>query len=178
MTSLTNAEKYLKNRISAINISRKNLCEKYNKTQIEVVEIDNQIKSLINKIDMAYEIFSPKTNESSFNRKEIKDLETKKVVILQEGISLHKEIIELEAEIKEIDTALAEISSSGSDDYIISSSANTEKDLSFADNPNITSLYDPDIIDKLRFCLKIFDLDVRRVKLELEELLRNTTYNK
>lgn len=178
--SFQNTMSYLRSRLESVKSERETLCRKYNNNQLEIIEFDNRIKKLSDKIDMAYEIFSPKNSEISFTHKELKNFGTKKAVLIQENIDVHKQITSLEAEEKTISSSLAELQevhntgdlafTSLKEDY--SPAADDADAKTIPEDRHIEkSLPDSTVFDKVDFCVSIFDLDPRRVKVELANLL-------
>lgn len=101
---------YLENRIKALTEERNGYAVSYNKNQIVIVETDKAIRKIENSSDEAMEIFSPKARENnSFNKQEVRELETKIVTISQVNLDLHNKIKKIDSEISQINECLSEI---------------------------------------------------------------------
>ena len=172
--------KYLSDRAEKLSKIIKTNRNKYEHNQIVILESNKKIDDLDHVVDEASEIFSIKVREDSDIKKyEIKDLETKIAAYVIENQDLSKKINEAEEELNIINQCLKELNASN----VSRETFEEEKDRSdvsretLKEESKIRFLSEKDdeisMREKLILCRDIAELDGKRVKIELDNIIRN-----
>lgn len=93
---------YLINRLESIFKEKMILSAQISKNNIEILELNNKIVEIKDKIDEAYEIFSPNPVTSHFNKTEMAVLAEKQNDLREKNNTLCKQTEELEIEEKQV----------------------------------------------------------------------------
>ncbi len=120
-----------------------------------IVESKNKIEEIDSMIDEASEMFSVKAREDSgFKNQEINELEVHISAYLTENESIEKKIKELKEELSIIEQCIEKSTDVSRETLQV----------------NVDSK--SNLVDKLKFCRDILDIDVMRARIELEELIK------
>ncbi|MCI9617399.1 MAG: hypothetical protein HFG31_05285 [Eubacterium sp.] len=129
--------------------------DKLDHNLIAIVESKNKIEQIDSMIDEASEMFSVKAREDSgFKNQEINELEVHISAYLTENESIEKKIKELKEELSIIEQCIEKSTDVSRETLQV----------------NVDSKIN--LVDKLKFCRDILDIDVMRARIELEELIR------
>jgi hypothetical protein len=153
-------------------ILRKNILEKQlkeNKDKLEnnmiaIVDSKNKIAEIDSQVDEASEMFSVKAREDSgFKNQEINELEIHITAYITENEDIERRIKFLSDEINTVDECLEETQNVSRETDV----CNNEK--------NIEGYIEKDnsIIQKLKLCKKLVDIDSNRVKVEIDNIIQN-----
>ncbi len=164
---MTRVEKYLYKRIDILSEEKVTLITKINKIAIEIEEIDSKIEEILNDLDSAYEIFSPKPKKNDFNKKEIDNLNKRK----EELTALRDEFVNqcmiVEEDIAEIKDSLDDENEDSDEVDLIEEHRKDKEQLAeMLSQATIQSI--DDMIYKCDMCTKIVDVDPVRAKLEIQ----------
>lgn len=177
---MTKTETYLYKRLDALSEEKVILITKINKVTIEIEEVDGKIDEMLNDVDAAFDIFSPKPKKNDFNKKEVERLRTRKEELLTLRDEFVKQCMSVEEDIVEIREALGE---EFDEDLIYDVSIDKEEMVygfrilnefeiekqNIASNINESTVsVISNIINKCHMCSKIIEVDQIRAKLELE----------
>lgn len=159
--------KYLNSRAEILSeIIKKNKI-KYEHNQIVILESNNKISELGNIVDEASEIFSIKAREDTdFKKQEIKDLEIRIAAYVSENKDLSDKIDVAEKELTIVNQCLKELSNH----YVSRETLMEEENKS---NFLSDKMIDSSIIEKLEFCKSIAEIDGKRVRIELDNIIQN-----
>lgn len=129
--------------------------DKLDRNLIAIVESKNKIEEIDSMIDEASEMFSVKAREDSgFKNQEINELEVHISAYLTENESIEKKIKELKEELSIIEQCIEKSTDVSRETLQV----------------NVDS--ESNLVDKLKFCRDILDIDVMRARIELEELIK------
>ncbi len=129
--------------------------DKLDHNLIAIVESKNKIEEIDSMIDEASEMFSVKAREDSgFKNQEINELEVHISAYLTENESIEKKIKELKEELSIIEQCIEKSTDVSRETLQV----------------NVDS--ESNLVDKLKFCRDILDVDVMRARIELEELIK------
>ena len=129
--------------------------DKLDHNLIAIVESKNKIEEIDSMIDEASEMFSVKAREDSgFKNQEINELEVHISAYLTENESIEKKIKELKEELSIIEQCIEKSTDVSRETLQV----------------NVDS--ESNLVDKLKFCRDIVDVDVMRARIELEELIK------
>lgn len=129
--------------------------DKLDHNLIAIVESKNKIEEIDSMIDEASEMFSVKAREDSgFKNQEINELEVHISAYLTENESIEKKIKELKEELSIIEQCIEKSTDVSRETLQV----------------NVDS--ESNLVDKLKFCRDILDIDVMRARIELEELIK------
>ena len=129
--------------------------DKLDHNLIAIVESKNKIEEIDSMIDEASEMFSVKAREDSgFKNQEINELEVHISAYLTENESIEKKIKELKEELSIIEQCIEKSTDVSRETLQV----------------NVDSKRN--LVDKLKFCRDILDIDVMRARIELEELIK------
>ncbi|MCI9564971.1 MAG: hypothetical protein HFG30_03050 [Eubacterium sp.] len=129
--------------------------DKLDHNLIAIVESKNKIEEIDSMIDEASEMFSVKAREDSgFKNQEINELEVHISAYLTENESIEKKIKELKEELSIIEQCIEKSTDVSRETLQV----------------NVDSK--SNLVDKLKFCRDILDIDVMRARIELEELIK------
>lgn len=159
--------KYLNSRAEILSgIIKKNKI-KYEHNQIVILESNNKIGELENIVDEASEIFSIKAREDTdFKKQEIKDLEIRIAAYVSKNKDLSDKIDVAEKELTIVNQCLKELSNH----YVSRETLMEEENKS---NFLSDKMIDSSIIEKLEFCKSIAEIDGKRVRIELDNIIQN-----
>lgn len=148
-------ENYLLNRKAILEKRIKSNQDKLDHNMIAIVESKNKIEEIDSMVDEASEMFSVKAREDSgFKNQEINELEVHISAYLTENESIEQNLNKLNEELTIVNNCLEQASNV---------SRETKK---------ITKI-DNELIDKIKFCKDIVSVDPNRVKIELEEIVKD-----
>lgn len=158
---------YLNSRAEILSeIIKKNKIQ-YEHNQIVILESNNKISELGNIVDEASEIFSIKAREDTdFKKQEIKDLEIRIAAYVSENKDLSDKIDVAEKELTIVNQCLKELSNH----YVSRETLMEEENKS---NFLSDKMIDSSIIEKLEFCKSIAEIDGKRVRIELDNIIQN-----
>ena len=146
---------YLTKRKEILIKKKKKNQDKLDHNLIAIVESKNKIEEIDSMIDEASEMFSVKAREDSgFKNQEINELEVHISAYLTENESIEKKIKELKEELSIIEQCIEKSTDVSRETLQV----------------NVDS--ESNLVDKLKFCRDILDVDVMRARIELEELIK------
>lgn len=148
---------YLEKRADILNSRLEKNKEKMEHNLIAIVESNNKIKEIDSSVDEASKIFSVKTRgEGGFRNQEINDLEIRINAYLTENESIQRLINKIQNELDIVNLCIENARNSDDSNEIISIEKDNEK---------------INIIDKLRFCKSICNVDPDRTKIEIDNII-------
>ena len=169
-------EEYLKTRRKILNEIIEQNREKYEHNQIAIAEAKKQIDELENNVDEAQKIFSVKAREDSdFNNKEKTDLENRIAAYVIDNKQYNENIEITKKELKIVSDCIDEIEkqnvsreTSDMDGEFKQLEINVvSNDTEINDNVDLKQ-----ISQKLLFCKSIAEIDGKRVKIEIEKIIK------
>lgn len=101
---------YLSKRKAVLECEKAELITAQKKVNSEIEAIQKMLDSQENKIDIAYEIFSPKSNTSNWNKEEINRGKKKMEDLSQVHLKLDKRIQGIIQELDELNVVIEEVS--------------------------------------------------------------------
>lgn len=147
---IENTYDYLKYRAIVLSNKRSELSQQYNNNKMNISEIRKKIDEIKSVVDEGFEMFSPKAaEEKSFNKQEVKELQMRLLLIIDDNKELNNKITMIEDELKIIHKLL--------------------------DNKTKYDIVDNNLKSKLKFLADIAELDARRVKIELDNLIKENS---
>lgn len=168
---IKNTNDYLKYRAIILSKEHSELKNSYDNNQIHADEINKKINEIKSTVDEGFEMFSPKAAEElNFNKQEVKELQIRLVLLVDENKELQESIKKIEEELRIINKLIND-----------SFENESKKNQCFDDKEENTvgEMIDKDaiknnfnnIIDKISFCSDIVEMDPRRVKIEMMNLI-------
>lgn len=146
---------YLLNRKTILEKRIRKNQDKLDHNMIAIVESKNKIEEIDSMVDEASEMFSVKAREDSgFKNQEINELEVHISAYLTENEAIEQNLNKLNEELSIVNNCLTQVSN-------VSRETN-----------QITEI-DNELIDKIKFCKDIVSIDPNRVKIELEEIVKD-----
>lgn len=147
---IENTNDYLKYRTIILSNDYSEISKQLDNNKLLISEINNKINEIKSTVDEAFEMFSPiAAEENNFNKQEVKNLQTKLYLLVDENKELSNKIKMINDELNVINSLISNLEKNSKD----------EKEL------------DDEIIEKLEMCLKIVENDPRRVKNEIGNIL-------
>lgn len=129
--------------------------DKLDHNMIAIVESKNKIEEIDSMVDEASEMFSVKAREDSgFKNQEINELEVHISAYLTENETIEQSLNKLNEELSIVNNCLTQVS-------------NVSRE-----TKQITQI-DNELIEKIKFCKDIVSVDPYRVKIELEEIVKD-----
>lgn len=174
---LLEREKILKN---IIRVNK----EKFEHNQIAIVESNNQIKELNNTIDEASQIFSVKAREdNSFKRQEIIELESRIAAYVSENKEFEKVINSTEKELEIVNECFEEIRKDNVSRETLDENVDCKENIVGKKNDINSDIKrfhltdacvnnQSEILDKLKLCKSIAEIDGKRVGIEIDNLIK------
>ena len=146
---------YLLNRKTILEKRIRKNQDKLDHNMIAIVESKNKIEEIDSMVDEASEMFSVKAREDSgFKNQEINELEVHISAYLTENEAIEQNLNKLNEELSIVNNCLTQVS-------------NVSRE-----TKQITEI-DNELIDKIKFCKDIVSVDPNRVKIELEEIVKD-----
>lgn len=147
---IENTNDYLKYRTIILSNDYSEISKQLDNNKLLISEINNKINEIKSTVDEAFEMFSPiAAEENNFNKQEVKNLQTKLYLLVDENKELSNKIKMINDELNVINSLISNLEKNSKD----------EKEL------------DNEMIEKLEMCLKIVENDPRRVKNEISNIL-------
>lgn len=166
---IENTYDYLKYRAIVLSNKRSELSQQYNNNKMNISEIRKKIDEIKSVVDEGFEMFSPKAaEEKSFNKQEVKELQMRLLLIIDDNKELNNKITMIEDELKIIHKLLDNKTNCDCGNiniYANKKYANKEK----------YDIVDNNLKSKLKFLADIAELDARRVKIELDNLIKENS---
>ena len=158
---MSKAEEYLYKRISILSEEKQILNSKIQNIELEMQEIDSKIIEMKNNLDIAFEIFSPRTKKNDFIRTEIDSLTERNKELQQKLDDLQQQFVLVEGDIFIIQDALNnEESGEKTDD-----NENEKQDLDIVEDEikeNINSTYVGNINDGIKV-LEQYEIEKQKI---------------
>lgn len=171
--------------------------EKFEHNQIAIVESNNQIKELNDTIDEATQIFSIKAREDNgFKKQEISDLEIRIAAYVSENKDYQEIIDTANKELDIVNQCLEEMENTNvsretfENSSIVSDDTNTQLQKNIEESSNeslenhsddedmkivvdgfVTNKKTAEIINKLKLCKSIAEIDGKRVSIEIDNII-------
>lgn len=171
--------------------------EKFEHNQIAIVESNNQIKELNDTIDEATQIFSIKAREDNgFKKQEISDLEIRIAAYVSENKDYQEIIDTANKELDIVNQCLEEMENTNvsretfENSSIVSDDTNTQlqknieessdeslenhsddEDMKIVVDGFVTNKKTAEIINKLKLCKSIAEIDGKRVSIEIDNII-------
>lgn len=165
---------YLEKRADILNSRLEKNKEKMEHNLIAIVESNNKIKEIDSSVDEASKIFSVKTRgEGGFRNQEINDLEIRINAYLTENESIQRLINKIQ---NELDIVNLCIENARNNDVSRETSDKEQVEIVSTDDSNEIISIEKDnekrnIIDKLKLCKSICNVDPDRTKIELDNII-------
>ncbi|MGN0383957.1 MAG: hypothetical protein ACI4DS_06780 [Eubacterium sp.] len=102
-------KEYLNERMDMILDKKSKKMSEYNKNQLNQASLEQNIVQVQEKIDEAFEMFSPIAQDNGFSRAELNELQTRLAVCIQKNKEIDASVKELDVEMEKIDEAFNEI---------------------------------------------------------------------
>jgi hypothetical protein len=180
-------KEYLLKRKSILEEKIEKNTERLEHNQIAIAELENQIKELNETIDEASQIFSViAREEGNFRKNEILEFENN-ISFYQEENRTYEEIIRTtQKELEEVENCLNDLETNVSretlektkEDYqvkhkeIYSENGDDNKNLENKEQTYDYKLNCKNILEKLKLCKSIAEIDGKRVKIEIDNLIK------
>lgn len=148
---------------------------KHDHNQIAIEKNEKQIKELINEVDEATNIFSVVAREDSgFKSKEIAEIEEKIAVYIADNIEIKKIINQAKEEIETINICIDELDNEEKEEIVVeTTSMNSEnKENSQMQTDSFENIINKEIVDKLKLCKTLVEIDPRRTIIELDNIIK------
>lgn len=148
---------------------------RYDHNQIAIEKNKKQINELLNEVDEATNIFSVVAREDNgFKSKEIQEIEEKLAVYNEDNEELKAIIDEAKEEITCINQCLDSFKEKDSYESTNESPSIIEEDVKIYNmkkEENTSNVINKDIIDKIKLCKNLVNLDPQRTIIELDNIL-------
>lgn len=177
---IENTSDYLKYRVIILSNKHSELSQEYENNKIHITEIRKKIDEIKSVVDEGFEMFSPKAaEEKSFNKQEVKELQMRLLLLIDDNKELNNEITVVEDELKIIHKILSDMDNSMDNDKSIANSQTNNKNVKNDNFENQEKEYivADDLCGKLKMLADIAELDPRRVKVELNNLINKKSYD-
>lgn len=178
------AEKYFEKRLIYLNNLVKEKKDNRNQCEIEKKELFKQIESYKKKIDIAYEVFSPKSAKNEFVREQINEFENRLKRTNERNEKIESEILTCENELKNIQDIITELQENETKENeaecqkteidcinIAKSEENAKIEKSDLEMVSLKRAEIRDIIYKCENCSAFINVDINRSRIELESVI-------
>lgn len=177
---IENAYDYLKYRAIVLSNKHSELLQEYENNKIHIIEIRKKIDEIKSVVDEGFEMFSPKAaEEKSFNKQEVKELQMRLLLLVDDNKELNNEITVVDDELKVIHKLLSDMDNNIKNDNSIANPQTNNKNVKSDNFENKEKEYilADDLCGKLKMLADIAELDPRRVKVELNNLIDKKSYD-